>query len=59
MKQAHLTVTKTVTATQTLTPTEDTTKTAAAMRAKFMFGQGHRTVGILAVSILSLEIPVF
>jgi hypothetical protein len=50
MKQAHLTVTK------TLTPVEGMTKTLLLqMVAKFIFGQDHRTLGILVVSILSLD----
>jgi hypothetical protein len=51
MKQAHLTL--------TLTPTENMTKTLQLqVGAKFIFGQGHRTLGTLVVSSLSLEVPV-
>jgi hypothetical protein len=54
-EQAPLTVTKTL----TLTPTEDMTKTLLLkVGAKLMFVQGHRTLGILVVSILSLEVLV-
>jgi hypothetical protein len=51
MKQAHLTVT------QTLTLSEDMMKTAAASGNQFVFGQELRTLGILVVSLLSQEVP--
>jgi hypothetical protein len=50
-KQAHLTVTKTL--------TEDMTKTLLLkVGVKFIFGHSYRTFGILVVSILSLEVPM-
>jgi hypothetical protein len=55
MKQAHLSVTKTL----TVSLTEDMTKTLLLEAvAKFKLCQSHRTLGILMVSILSLEVPV-
>jgi len=55
-KQSHLTVTKT----WTLTLTADMTKTlplwALQVGVKFMFGEDHRTFG-LVVSVLALEVP--
>jgi len=51
-----------LTVTKTLTPTAEVTKTlllqAVQVRAKSMFGQDHRTLGILVMSIPSLEAPV-
>jgi hypothetical protein len=54
MKQDHLIVKKAF----TLISTDDMMKTLLLqVGAKFIFGQSHRTLGIL-VSILSLEFPV-
>jgi hypothetical protein len=54
MKQAHLTTIKPL----TLTVTEDMTRTQMLqMGPKVIFDQGHRTLGIVVVSILSLEVP--
>jgi len=58
-KQAHLTLTKTLTLAQTPTLTEDMMKTVLLqVGAQFIFGQGHRTPGIMVISIFSLEISV-
>jgi hypothetical protein len=58
MKQAHLTLTKTMT--MTLMLTEDMMKTLLLQegRANFLFGQAHRTLGILVMFVLSLVVPV-
>jgi len=57
MKKSHLTVTKAMILTGTVT--EDMTNTLLLqVGPKFIFGQGHRTLTILVVSILSLEVPV-
>jgi len=53
-KQAHLTVTKTL----TFSLTVDVMTLLQQVGAKFLFGQGHRILPILVVSILSLEVPV-
>jgi len=53
MKRAHLTVTRTLTLAEVMMKT-----LLSQVKAKFIFDQGHRTLGILMVSILSLEILV-
>jgi len=55
------TVTKTLIPTWTLTLTEDMAESLLLLLkvgGKCIFGQGHKTLGILVVSILSLEVPV-
>jgi hypothetical protein len=44
--------------TLTLILTEDILKTAAESGSCVIFGQGYRTLEILVVSILSLEVPI-
>jgi len=54
MKQAHLMVTNTVIP----MPKEDMMKTMLLkVGIKFIFGQDHRTLGTLVMSILLLEVP--
>jgi hypothetical protein len=62
MKHSHLIVTKTLILTYTSTLTMDMAKTlllcAVQVGAKFMFSQDSRILGILVLTILSLEVPV-
>jgi hypothetical protein len=57
-----MTVTEAFIPTQASTVTADMTRTVivgcASVAAKFMFGQDQRTLRIMVVSILSLEMPV-